>query len=169
VLAAVEEIATRRDVRLLIAGSGPLEETLRTRIGHGPLEKAVRFLGYITGTELRAGYECADAFVLPTTHGEGFPSRGAGRAPKWRPDRLHGDSWIGRLSARRRVRVLREPNRSDAIVVALETLFASADTRSAIRRSNLKLSWSMNSHVRRRSRSMWTPSAPSAARTRRAL
>jgi glycosyltransferase involved in cell wall biosynthesis len=139
VLAAVEEIASRQDVRLLIAGSGPLQETVRTRLSYGPLRQAARFLGYITGPELRAAYECADVFILPTTHGEGFPHAVL--------DALRYGVPIVCTATRGLADFLRdgengffvEPNRSDAIVDALETLFSSPDARIAIRRSNLEL------------------------------
>jgi glycosyltransferase involved in cell wall biosynthesis len=58
-----------RDLALVIAGRGSLEQEVRNRIGDS---EAVRLLGYIPEDQLPLYYRAADAFVLPTRALEGF-------------------------------------------------------------------------------------------------
>ncbi|MGI8622277.1 MAG: glycosyltransferase family 4 protein [Solirubrobacteraceae bacterium] len=58
---------------LLIAGDGPLRETLAARIAGSPtLRASVRMLGRISGGELVDLYRAADVNVVPTLAFEGF-------------------------------------------------------------------------------------------------
>lgn len=59
---------------LIMAGSGPLVEEVRRRaITTGVLDRLM-LPGYLEGKALEAVYRCADVFVLPTYHDEGFPT-----------------------------------------------------------------------------------------------
>jgi len=70
---AVEQLLSRdRDLLVLIAGRGALEEELRQRITTSPATKAVRLLGYVPEEKLPLYYRAADCFVLPTRALEGF-------------------------------------------------------------------------------------------------
>lgn len=55
------------DVRLLIAGDGPLRPSLESQINNAGLDEKVRILGRVTDTELSALYSMSDVFVLPST------------------------------------------------------------------------------------------------------
>ena len=63
----------REDVVLLIAGSGPAEARLRTRIKELDLEESVRLVGPLFGEQKRRLWLQADLFVFPTFHDEGLP------------------------------------------------------------------------------------------------
>jgi 1,2-diacylglycerol 3-alpha-glucosyltransferase len=54
------------DAQLLLVGSGPLTETLRTQVRSLGLDKAVHFAGSVEHEELPAYYAAADAFVFPS-------------------------------------------------------------------------------------------------------
>jgi 1,2-diacylglycerol 3-alpha-glucosyltransferase len=61
----VELRRLRPDVRLLIAGEGPAEDSLRAQAARLGLEESVRFLGYFDrGGELQDCYSAADVFVF---------------------------------------------------------------------------------------------------------
>ncbi|MCZ7587109.1 MAG: glycosyltransferase family 4 protein [Deltaproteobacteria bacterium] len=70
---AVALLAKRgRRVRLIIAGAGPLRETLETRAkGHG-LADDTTFPGFVTDDELALFYNACDVFVVPTRAQENF-------------------------------------------------------------------------------------------------
>ncbi len=55
-------------VKLLFAGSGELTDALKTRAAE--LGVPVHFTGFLNQTEMWKAYVPADAFVLPSTHGE---------------------------------------------------------------------------------------------------
>lgn len=61
------------DVRLMIAGAGPLRKTLEAQAARLGLEGRVTFLGARPQPELADWYRAADAFVLPS-HSEGTPN-----------------------------------------------------------------------------------------------
>lgn len=61
----------RPDATLLMAGSGPLELSLRRRASALSLDQRVIFAGRVTEAEKVAYYNLADVFVLPSTL-EGF-------------------------------------------------------------------------------------------------
>lgn len=54
------------DVQVLIAGSGPLHQTLQKQIDSLGLEKRVRLLGRVSDADLSVLYSIADLFVLPS-------------------------------------------------------------------------------------------------------
>lgn len=60
-------------VSLSLAGSGPLEATLRARIATLGLQQEVRLLGPVFGAEKDAVWRDADLFCFPTYHQEGLP------------------------------------------------------------------------------------------------
>jgi glycosyltransferase involved in cell wall biosynthesis len=60
------------NVRLAIAGDGPLMDQLQRRIGELELSEHIRLLGRIGDTELVAWYRRADAAVMPAQRLEGF-------------------------------------------------------------------------------------------------
>jgi glycosyltransferase involved in cell wall biosynthesis len=64
--------ASRPDVRLEIAGSGPEEERLREHRTVAAMPDRVRFLGALPHDQALDAIAAADAFVLPS-HGEGSP------------------------------------------------------------------------------------------------
>jgi glycosyltransferase involved in cell wall biosynthesis len=59
-------------VRLIICGTGPLRESLETRIRERGLDGIVTLAGRVSDEDLVRHYQAADAFVLPTTAMEGF-------------------------------------------------------------------------------------------------
>jgi glycosyltransferase involved in cell wall biosynthesis len=61
-----------REILLLIAGTGPLAETLQRRVRELGLDDNVRFLGFVDDPELPRTYRAADLFVVPTVAMEGF-------------------------------------------------------------------------------------------------
>lgn len=64
---------TRVDADLLVAGTGPLGETLREHARQKGLNDCVHFLGYIKEKKLHYCYDAADLFVLPSiATSEGF-------------------------------------------------------------------------------------------------
>jgi glycosyltransferase involved in cell wall biosynthesis len=77
ILEAVEAVRLLREqgieVRLSIAGSGPLEGTLRQIVADGSLQDRVAFLGPVFGAQKSALWCAADVFVFPTYHKEGLP------------------------------------------------------------------------------------------------
>ncbi|MGI9175066.1 MAG: glycosyltransferase family 4 protein, partial [Rhodothermales bacterium] len=60
------------DVLLLIAGKGPLAETLQAQIDEGGLEDHVKLLGYLPDDDLPLAYRAANLSVVPTVAFEGF-------------------------------------------------------------------------------------------------
>lgn len=60
--------------RVRIAGGGVCEPAIRERIEELGLQERVELVGYVRGRALSDLYRSADAFVLPTYFGEGFPT-----------------------------------------------------------------------------------------------
>lgn len=60
------------DVLLLIAGKGPLRETLETLIAARDLADHVQLLGFVPDDDLPYAYRAADVSVMPTQALEGF-------------------------------------------------------------------------------------------------
>jgi glycosyltransferase involved in cell wall biosynthesis len=70
---AVGTIAARiPDVRVAIAGRGPLDAAARDRVAALDLERHVQLLGWVPDAELIGWYRAADLAVLPTQELEGF-------------------------------------------------------------------------------------------------
>lgn len=65
-----EAISQNLKVRLLIAGSGELEEELKHKVTEAHLETRIQFLG--NRNDINELYQAADIFLLPSYH-EGFP------------------------------------------------------------------------------------------------
>jgi glycosyltransferase involved in cell wall biosynthesis len=59
------------DTLLLIIGSGPEKEHLLQRTRQLSLEEKVTFLGVVSDEELKAYYQAADVFVLPSVNKDG--------------------------------------------------------------------------------------------------
>lgn len=59
--------ATKADVRLVLAGSGPAEASLRAQAYALNVGDLVDFKGYTPQKNLRAIYQGSDAFILPST------------------------------------------------------------------------------------------------------
>ncbi|MGA3136308.1 MAG: glycosyltransferase [Terracidiphilus sp.] len=55
------------DVQVLIAGEGPLRQTLQKRLESLGLQHRVKLLGRVSDAELSSLYSLADLFVLPST------------------------------------------------------------------------------------------------------
>ncbi|MEJ2241190.1 MAG: glycosyltransferase, partial [Candidatus Bathyarchaeota archaeon] len=55
-----------KDIKLLIVGSGILEESIRCKVKKLGLENYVKFFGYIGKEDLDKCYSAADLFVLPS-------------------------------------------------------------------------------------------------------
>lgn len=72
-LAAVSQLR-RRDpsIRLVILGDGELRPSLEARRDGLKLARHVEFMGRVAESELKAWYQAADLFVLPTVAYEGF-------------------------------------------------------------------------------------------------
>jgi glycosyltransferase involved in cell wall biosynthesis len=69
-VAAVKSLRQRgRDLLLVVAGRGALEQEVREAVGGC---EAIRLVGYIPEDQLPLYYRAADAFVLPTRALEGF-------------------------------------------------------------------------------------------------
>ena len=62
----------KRPMRLIVAGIGPEEEQMRTKINEHGLQKHVQFVGVVHGTEKERIWNESDLFVFPTYH-EGLP------------------------------------------------------------------------------------------------
>lgn len=62
-----------KNVRLVIAGSGPEEDRLRACVKDFGLSDYVSFVGAVFGEEKKRIWEEADLFVFPTYHREGLP------------------------------------------------------------------------------------------------
>jgi glycosyltransferase involved in cell wall biosynthesis len=60
------------DVRLVIAGTGPLEATFRAQVAARGLDRWVHLAGFVDSRSLPALYRAADVSVVPTTSLEGF-------------------------------------------------------------------------------------------------
>ncbi|GAB6137375.1 glycosyltransferase [Halanaerobaculum tunisiense] len=56
----------RIDAQLLIGGTGPLQDELRSLVQRSDLENKVEFLGYIDDKDLSAYYHASEMFVLPS-------------------------------------------------------------------------------------------------------
>lgn len=69
---AVKLLRGSRDVDLVVAGAGRLDESLRRLVANLGLQSHVRFLGRVPDDALRDWYRAADLFVLPTVAYEGF-------------------------------------------------------------------------------------------------
>ena len=70
-LDATERLRDRRDLHVVIGGSGPERNEIQRRIERGRLEN-VHLLGFIPDADLPDYYRAADVFVLPTRTAEGF-------------------------------------------------------------------------------------------------
>src|SRR6185436_4243444 len=64
--------AAQPDVRLVVAGTGPLAPALQAETAALGLASTVRFTGFVPEGDLPAFYGAADLFVLPTQALEGF-------------------------------------------------------------------------------------------------
>ena len=64
--------AGKRPMQLTIAGTGPAEEQMRTKITQLGLQEHVQFLGVVHGSEKERLWNESDLFVFPTYH-EGLP------------------------------------------------------------------------------------------------
>lgn len=60
------------DVRLILAGDGPLRDSVRQRVTQLGLDDRVELPGYLQGESKRAAFARASALVLPSTN-EGLP------------------------------------------------------------------------------------------------
>jgi glycosyltransferase involved in cell wall biosynthesis len=60
------------DILVLVAGRGPLADTLTTRIQERNLTRHVRLLGFVPDRDLPALYRAADVSIVPSTAWEGF-------------------------------------------------------------------------------------------------
>ncbi len=57
----------KKKIKLTIIGKGVLEEELKQKCRDAGMESQVEFLGQVSDEQLRACYETADVFVLPST------------------------------------------------------------------------------------------------------
>jgi glycosyltransferase involved in cell wall biosynthesis len=62
-----------KHIRLVIAGTGPEEQSLQEQVLAKGLQRVVRFPGFIKGEDKRNQLKETDIFALPTSHGEGCP------------------------------------------------------------------------------------------------
>ncbi|MBL8500397.1 MAG: glycosyltransferase family 4 protein [Nitrosomonas sp.] len=74
IIEAIELIRDQgRNIRLIIAGSGPDEDRLMTMVNAKGLNDCVSFVGAVYGQEKDRIWQEADLFVFPTYHREGLP------------------------------------------------------------------------------------------------
>jgi glycosyltransferase involved in cell wall biosynthesis len=73
-LEAIARVVLRIPCRLVLAGSGPLEQEILSRAEALGLAHKVTLRGYLEGADLAAAYARADLFALPTYWHEGFPT-----------------------------------------------------------------------------------------------
>jgi glycosyltransferase involved in cell wall biosynthesis len=73
-LAAMPAVVADQACVLRIAGQGPCEAEIRTRVDELGLSGRVQLLGYVEGEALAKLYAASDVLVLPTYFGEGFPT-----------------------------------------------------------------------------------------------
>jgi glycosyltransferase involved in cell wall biosynthesis len=73
-LKALALLAEQRQVRLVIAGSGPARPDIEALIRALDLEANTELLGHLDADAMRSLYRSADVFVLPTYWIEGFPT-----------------------------------------------------------------------------------------------
>ncbi len=69
----IEAVAAMPDVMLLIAGQGPLQQTLQAQIDRSGAAARIRLLGPVPHADLPVLYNAADIFVLSSTR-EGLPN-----------------------------------------------------------------------------------------------
>jgi glycosyltransferase involved in cell wall biosynthesis len=70
---AMSSISRRKNVLLIIVGSGPLEETLRRRVKENKLDDIIMLVGGKRHEEIPIWINSSDVFVLPSLR-EGFPT-----------------------------------------------------------------------------------------------
>ncbi len=63
---------TRGRLKLVVTGSGVMEADLRQLAADKGVSGSVIFTGHVGGVRLSEHYRCADIFVMPTRHLEGF-------------------------------------------------------------------------------------------------
>lgn len=63
---AMARLAAEHGATLLIAGRGPMEESLQRQARASPAADRIRFLGDVAAADLPALYAAADVFVLPS-------------------------------------------------------------------------------------------------------
>lgn len=73
-LSAFASVARNHECRLVIAGDGPSAGDIAERITELDLNGKVTLTGFLSGESLLETYRDGDIFVLPTYHGEGFPT-----------------------------------------------------------------------------------------------
>jgi glycosyltransferase involved in cell wall biosynthesis len=71
---AVSILRHRTSVRLLVAGEGPARAAVEDQVRTLDLQDHVKLAGYLDRKAIAEAYRAADAFVLPTYWGEGFPT-----------------------------------------------------------------------------------------------
>lgn len=117
-----------------IAGEGPLEPELRARAAALGLADRVRFLGRLSDDDLRACYQAADAFVLPSiakTEAFGVVQIEAMAAglPVVSTRLPTGVPWVNQDGV---TGFVVPPGDADALGVALERLSVSGDLRQRL-------------------------------------
>jgi glycosyltransferase involved in cell wall biosynthesis len=70
---ALIDILPQTPCALVLAGEGPLEAELMRRAARAGVADRVTLTGYLEGDALRAAFDRADLFALPTRWPEGFP------------------------------------------------------------------------------------------------
>jgi glycosyltransferase involved in cell wall biosynthesis len=73
-LTALKVLQGRLECRLVVAGDGPREQDVASRVNELGLADVVDLAGFLSGEDLQNAYRAADVFVLPTYWAEGFPT-----------------------------------------------------------------------------------------------
>jgi glycosyltransferase involved in cell wall biosynthesis len=73
-LAAIPLVLEQVECHFLIAGIGPLESEVRTRLSEPPYKGHVSWAGYLDWDHLELAYSLTTVFTLPTYYFEGFPA-----------------------------------------------------------------------------------------------
>jgi rhamnosyl/mannosyltransferase len=121
------------DADLLIAGTGPLRDSLETRARENDVDDRVTFLGYVADEKLHYCYDRADLFVLPSVaSSEGFGivqlEAMAYRTPVVNTDLPTGVPWVSRDGE---TGVTVSPRDARALAAGINDLLRNPERRDA--------------------------------------
>ncbi len=136
-LKAVNGLAGRQDLpdfRVVICGTGPLEQQLRNYVDGHKLGNIVEFAGFVSEADKPRYYAAADISVFPSNGGESFgivllEAMASGRAAI-----LAGDNSGYRSVLSTRSELLFDPGNPDELAARLETYLKDEALRKDIQR-----------------------------------
>ena len=135
-VAALVDVLPQTPCALVVAGEGPLAENLRRRAARAGMAERVTLTGYLEGDALRAAFDRADLFALPTRWPEGFPlalveAMDAGLPIVTTPIRGAADHLTDGVHA-----VVVPPGDNDALAQAIIRLVNERDLRQRMSEAN---------------------------------